>query len=181
MQYRNPTTGLPLVYVIREHDDITEEILDADYPTIDDDLIATTELDGAQYELDCQHIWGLLEPLLRKGVGWNFAKVHKTLRQGRLGYLAVKTQETGTAAHQSRKDSAYAAIAAAKYTGRGRFTFSQYVDMYMKNSNTVAELGEPIPDTKLCNDFLDGIHDPILVETVRHYQGNVNLRAFWPL
>jgi hypothetical protein len=65
-QFRNPTIGVPLSYVIREHGEVPAELLFVDYATIDDDLIMTTRLTGDQYEQDAQRIWDLLVPLWKR-------------------------------------------------------------------------------------------------------------------
>ena len=174
---RNPTTGVPLTYLLREHDEVTDEILDAAYTTIDDDLIATTLYEGDQYELDNQRLYGLFEPSVRNGVGWNYAKQHQKARNGRLAWMAVKMQATGQAASQRRKDDAYAQIANAEFTGRGRQTMRQYIDWHVGGSNELTKLGEPIPETKRCTDFLKGITDPAMRETVVRYQADAEERT----
>lgn len=96
--------------MVRDHEEVTAVIIDANYPTIEDDLVNTTELEGDRYEQDAQRVWGLLEPLVRKGPVWNYFRAFKKERQGRKGFLAAKTQATGQAAHQNRKDEAYEII-----------------------------------------------------------------------
>jgi hypothetical protein len=42
----------PLSYLIREHDEVTEEQRDAEYQSIQERLIAITSLSGTHFELD---------------------------------------------------------------------------------------------------------------------------------
>ena len=174
--YRNPTTGVTLDYLMRENDDVTADMLDEEYATIDDDLVTTTELDGDQYHLDNQRFWDLLKSLLINGPAWSHAKRFKSTRDGRSAWISIKAQAMGQAANQNRKDEAYKMMANAEYTGRGTFTFQHYIDRWVRAQNTLTELNEQVPDTKLCTDFLEGIKDPALEETVKRYWGDANLR-----
>jgi hypothetical protein len=58
---------------------------------------------------------------------------------------------------------AYAKIAAARFSGQKcNFTFDNYVEKHQDGHNTLADLGEPVPETKKVTDFLSGITDPRL-------------------
>ena len=161
-QHCNPTTGVPLTYVLRETKPVGSEARNAAYDTIDDDLIATTILQGDQYALDNQRVFTLMKPFLVGGPGLTFIKPHQKKKDGREAYLALTRQATGTAAVTIRKKEAYAAIADAKFTVRGRFSYQQYVHRHQKAHNTLAELDEPVAETKKVTDFLKGISDPSL-------------------
>ena len=56
----------------------------------------------------------------------------------------------------------YAAIADAKFTGHGHFSYQQYVHRHQKAHNTLAELDEPVAETKKVTNFLKSISDPSL-------------------
>jgi hypothetical protein len=43
---------IPLSYLVREHKEVTAEILNADYDSIQSRLIATTALSGTHYDMD---------------------------------------------------------------------------------------------------------------------------------
>jgi len=168
--YRNPS-GTPLSYVIRESAEVTQEIKDFEYATIDDDVIETTVLEGDQYELDNQRVFELvIKPFIVKGPGWAYAKKFARTRDGRAAYLAVKAQAEGPAAVQSRKDWAYAQIMDATFNGKGRFSFQSYIDRHKDAHNTLELLDEEVAEGKKVTDFLKGITDSRLAagkDTVR--------------
>jgi hypothetical protein len=69
---------------------------------------------------------------------------------------------------------AYAKIAAARFSGQKRnFTFDNYVEQHQDGHNTLADLGEPVPETKKVTDFLSGITDPRLNNSKDVILGNV--------
>jgi hypothetical protein len=81
-------------------------------------------------------------------------------KNGRAAVLALHCQCEGTSAIQSRKASAYAKISAAHYNGQHKtFTFDNYVEAHQSAHNTLADLGEAVPETKKVTDFLAGITD----------------------
>ena len=104
-------------------------------------------------------MFSLLKPLFVNGAAWPFAKAFNRAKDGRGAYLAVKRQAEGAAALQTRKAKAYAQIATARYTGRGRFNFDQYVTRHQRAHNDLLDLGEPVAETKKVTDFLKGISD----------------------
>ena len=63
-QHCNPTTGVPLTYVLHESADVPAEDFDKFYLTIDDDLNATMKHSGHQFSIDNQHVFGLYKQLI---------------------------------------------------------------------------------------------------------------------
>ncbi|KAL7561636.1 hypothetical protein ACA910_001502 [Epithemia clementina (nom. ined.)] len=161
--HRNPTTGVPLTYVLRETEQVDADALAETYDSIDDDLVATTAHNGDQFKLDCKRVFELYRPVIIDGPAWTFVKpTQQKNRNGREAYFVVKKQATGQAANTIRKKQAYAKITSAKYTGRGRFSLQQYILRHQQAHNTLSELGEAVAETKKVTDFLNGISDPSL-------------------
>ena len=156
---RSARTGVPISYLLRPHDDVTAEMLDATYDSIDDDLIATMILSGGDMAHDNHQLYDTLKGLLQAGAAAPFMAPHNRSRNGRLAYLAVKAQAEGQSALSSRKANAYAMIATARYTGKSRFTFDAYVARHQKAHNELFLLEEPVPENKKVTDFLAGIED----------------------
>ena len=77
-------------------------------------------------------------------------------------YLSVQHQTTGTAANTLQKKIAYNQIETTKYNGCGHFTFQAYVHCHQKAHNTLADLEEPVPETKKVTDFMYDISTPTL-------------------
>jgi len=153
----------PLTYIFRDKAIPDPDDFITDYETHDDYLVAVTVLGGAWYDLDNRRIYDEFKGLVLKGPGWTFIKAFDRYKDGRNAVLTLKRQCEGTSAVQTRKASAYAKIASAKYSGQKRnFTFDQYVEIHQAAYNTLADLEEAVPETKKVKDFLAGIGDPRL-------------------
>lgn len=151
----------PYTYVFRQEADVTAVTHAAVYQDHDARLVATTLLQGDWFTIDNQRVYDEFKNLVVKGPGWSFVKAFDRAKDGRGAVLALKRQCEGTSAVQSRKAAAYARIASARYTGQKRgFTFDTYVELHQSAHNTLAELNEPVPETKKVTDFLAGISDP---------------------
>ena len=88
----------------------------------------------------------------------SFIKTYDRVKDGRNAILALKRQCEGTSAVQTRKSLAYAKISSARYNGQKRgFTFDTYVQIHPSAHNTLAELNEPVPETKKVTDFLAAV------------------------
>ena len=153
----------PLTYIFRDRAIPDPADFVGDYDSHDDFLVAVTVLGGAWYDLDNRRIYDEFKILVLKGPGWTFIKAFDKYKDGRNAILTLKRQCEGTSAVQTRKASAYAKIASAKYSGQKRnFTFDQYVEIHQAAYNTLADLDEAVPETKKVTDFLAGIGDPRL-------------------
>ncbi|KAI2502036.1 hypothetical protein MHU86_12439 [Fragilaria crotonensis] len=154
---------IPLTYLIRDHEVVTQDMLDADYPTVQERLIATTALSGAHFELDNRTLYDEFKPLIVDGPGWSFVKRFDRAKDGRSAVLALKAQAEGTSAKLTRKQTAYASIASSAYLGpRKGFTFANYVTLHQAAHNELFDLDEPVSESKKVTDFLKGIRDPTL-------------------
>mgnify|MGYP001328444443 FL=1 len=154
---------IPLTYLLREHADVTPNIQDADYDNDEDHLVATTVLTGPHFTIDNTTLYEELKPLVINGAGWSFIKQFDRTKNGREAFLALKNQAEGQSAKLTRKTEAYATLKAATYRGRnGPNTFQHYVEIFQEAFNELADLDEPVPESKKVSDFLAGISDPIL-------------------
>ena len=153
----------PLSYLVREHEDVTADHLDAEYKSTQERLIATTALRGTHFDLDNRTLYDEFKPLVVDGPGWSFIKRFDKAKDGRKAVLALKSQAEGTSAKLTRKQAAYAAIASSAYLGpRKGFTFASYVTLHQSAHNELLDLEEPVSESKKVTDFLKGIRDPTL-------------------
>lgn len=153
----------PITWIFREHDMVTQAHHNAAYGDHDSRLIATTVFQGPWFELDNARVYEEFKSLVLKGPGWSFVKQYDRTKNGRSAVLALRRQCEGISAVQTRKAMAYAKIAAARFSGQKRnFTFDNYVEQHQDGHNTLADLDEPVPETKKVTDFLSGITDPRL-------------------
>ena len=169
---RNVAAGTPLIYIIRDHAEVTQEMLTAEYDSVDEDLIATSLFEGETFVADNKRVFDIMKPLILDGDGWDFVKSFRKTRDGRGAFMALKAQAEGRSAITTRKQKAYALIASATYTGKGKFSFDQYVGRHQKAHNTLLELDEPVPESKKVRDFMDGIHDSKLETDLTNVLGD---------
>ena len=154
---------IPLVYLIREHVAVTNEITTATYASPEDKLIAITVHAGEHYEVDNRTLYEELKPLVVDGPGWGFIKKFDKTKDGRGAVLALKAQAEGQSAKLTRKAKAYASMTSAAYRGQRRgYTFDNYVSIHQEAHNELLDLEEEVPESKKVTDFLKGIQDPQL-------------------
>ena len=153
----------PLTYLIREHGEVTPEIMTAEYVSTQERLIATTSHTGAHFDLDNRTLYDEFKPLVVDGPGWSFIKKFDKGKDGRGAVLALKSQAEGTSAKLTRKQAAYASISSSTYMGpRKGFTFANYVTLHQTAHNELLDLEEPVSESKKVTDFLKGIRDSAL-------------------
>ena len=61
-----------------------------------------------------------------------------------------------------QKETAYNQLATAKHNWQAHFSFQDYVHCHQKAHNILADLDEPIAESKKVTDFLNAISDPTL-------------------
>ena len=90
---------IPLTYLVREHEEVMPEIRNADYGSVQEQLIATMALSGPHFELDNRTLYDELKPLVVDGPGWSFIKKFDKKKQGRKAVLALRMQAEGTVSY----------------------------------------------------------------------------------
>ena len=65
---------IPLSYVIRDHDEVTESMRDEVYENHTKRLIACTVLSGEHYRIDNESVWVELKGLVIDGFAWSYIK-----------------------------------------------------------------------------------------------------------
>jgi hypothetical protein len=152
---------MPLTYVLRPGSDVTQEALNTVYDDIDTDLYHTAHLDDDVFKANKAQVYQLLKNVIFDGPGRYITKKYDTSMNGRAAFLDIKRQAEGTAATTTKKARAYKSIATATYSGTSqRYTFDKYLEAHQKEHVTLADLGEPIAESKKVDDFLKGITDP---------------------
>ena len=172
-QHRSVVAGMPLVYVIRDNDDvIPDDLARNDWDSVDDDLVATSSLEGETFSRDSKRVFDILKPFVMEGPGWPFVQPFNRKRDGRAAFKALKSQAEGRSAIATRKAKAYALVTTAIFTGKGKFSFDQYVGRHQQAHNELLFLEEPVAETKKVTDFLAGIRDPKLETAIQTCMGD---------
>jgi hypothetical protein len=160
---------IPLVYLTREERDVDVVLDPNDYPNPTAYLIEATILEGRHFELDNPRFYRELKSFTVNGEGWSYIKKYERSQDGRMAYLALKTQCEGTASKITRKNKAYASIANAVYSGsRRQYKFQDYINIHQTAHNEILDCDptEAVPESKKVSDFLKGITDPKLESAV---------------
>jgi len=167
---------IPLTYVYREDEIVTNETRNQTYETQEEMYAATTVLSGNHFVLDNRRIWNELKTLTVDGPGWTFIKVFEDTKNGRAAVLALVKQNEGDNSKMIRKQKAYASLGALAFSGpRKTFSFQHYVTAHMKCHNELAICGEPVSESKKVTDFIAGISDTTLSSGIAHVWGDQNL------
>lgn len=156
---------ISLMYLIRAEDEPEDDLDVDDFDSEETFLAAATVLHGKHFELDNKRFFREIKALTIDGEAWTYIKRFERAQNGRAAYLALRAQCEGTASMISRKNKAYAKIAAAVYKGpRKHYRFQDYVNAHQSAHNDIlaCDENEAIPETKKVSDFLKGITDPLL-------------------
>ena len=168
-QHRSVVAGTPLVYVIRDNDEVApDDLARNDWDSVDDDLVATSLLEGETFSRDNKRVFDILKPFVMEGPGWPFVQPFNRKRDGRTAFKALKSQAEGRSAIATRKAKAYAMVATADFTGKGKVSFDQYQQAH----NELLFLEESVVGTKKVTDFLAGICDPKLETAIQTCMGD---------
>jgi len=172
-QHRSVVAGTPLAYVIRDNDEVApDDLARNDWDSVDDDLVATSILEGETFSRDSKRVFDILKPFVMEGPGWPFVQPFNRRRDGRAAFKALKSQAEGRSAIATRKAKAYAMVTTAIFTGKGKFSFDQYVGRHQQAHNELLFLEEPVAETKKVTDFLAGIRDPKLETAIQTCMGD---------
>jgi hypothetical protein len=154
---------VPILYVVRDHREVTDEIRDSAYTSHSRKVSALLRLSGEHFDVDNVSVWEILKGLTIDGFAWSFVKRFDNTMDGRGAIEALRRQCEGKTSVKTRKNKAYASIAGAVYRGiRKNFTFAQYVAIHQTGHNKLAACNEPIPEIKKVSDFFAGINDSSL-------------------
>ena len=116
---------IPLAYTIRDHDDITDLIRNAENDTHTKRIMAIVLLSGEHYAVDNASLWEIIKTLVIDGFGWSFIKRFDKNMDGRAAILALHRQCDGKTSVKTCKNKAYTSTTSSNYRGiRKQFTFA---------------------------------------------------------
>ena len=165
-QERNTCHGCPLIYLLRDYEESTEEILGANYDDLDDYIATCLDFPNSENFLrDNKKLYQLIKPKVIDGDLWSFIQAFDDKQDGRAAYFAIYNQAEGPAAKKERVRQAHRDMQSLHYTGRNRnFPFSKYVTRHQQCHNILEEKDndEQVTETMKIEHFLNGISDPLL-------------------
>lgn len=149
---------IPLSYVYREHDEVTDEIRDAEYDTVESRISALVVLEGPFFSDDNLKVWQLLEPLVNTGDVWPFVKSFQSTGDGRGALERLRGITEGAASKVTVKALAKQSLREAKYTGQSKnFTFDSYIAKLQTAFNDLEESNDPYSESSKVDALLQGI------------------------
>ncbi len=66
-----------------------------DWDSVDDDLVATSNLEGETFPHDNKRVFDILKPFVMEGPGWPFVQAFSRKRNGRAAFKALKSRPRG--------------------------------------------------------------------------------------
>ena len=95
---------VPLSYVVRDHEEVTLAIRNAEYDSHTKRVSATLLLSGQHYNVDNESVWEIIKSLVIDGFGWNYVKRYDRSMDGRSAVLALRRQCEGKTSIKTRKE-----------------------------------------------------------------------------
>jgi len=138
---------VPLIYVLRDHQVVTDAMRDADYGDSDEYLINVVSLTTDAFKQDNARVWEIVRPLLYGTPAWDYVKTYDRTKNGRMALRVLERRGEGEAALDARRTKAETTLRKAQYTGKSkRFTLQSYINLLQ---GAFSELEECDPDYPL--------------------------------
>lgn len=150
--------NIPLSYVYRDHVVPTQEMVDAEYATSDERLMALVRLTGNTYREDNHRVWDILRPLVYGTAAWDYVKTYDTTKNGRTAFRVLEARGEGDAAVDARRTKAEEIIRKSQYTGKSRrFTLQSYINLLQGAFTDMEECGEAYSERKKVDTLVKGL------------------------
>jgi hypothetical protein len=152
---------IPLNYIIRS---VQVPVPGAVYQTEQELMIATAPLQGDQFDIDNERVYGIIKQLILEGPAWAYVTSDvDRAKNGRAAWLALRAHYEGESFLNKQKEDAYKSIESVHYKGeRSTFTFEHFTGILTKAYNDLQRYGEPVLEAKKVRDLLNKIGDPKL-------------------
>jgi hypothetical protein len=175
-------TRAQLIVILRTVMEVTEEAKTATYASIDEDLAATTVLEGPNYRDDNNRVFAFLKESL-KGSPAAFNMIQEYDRKtrpkggikenGREAFFHFKAQHEGTHSGDTRKRTADNVIRHNVFEGKSNYTMAAHVAKVNEAYATLANEGKFIDEEEKQDLFIRSIKDPELKIVVAALQADL--------
>lgn len=150
--------NIPLLYVVREHSEVTAAMRDDTYTSSDERLMNLVVLTTDEYSQDNSRVWDLLRPLVYGTSAWNYVKQYDRSEDGRMAFRVLQRRGEGDAALDARRTKAEDVITTTKYTGRSkRYTLQHYTNTLQGAFTEMEECGEPVSERRKVDTYVKGM------------------------
>ena len=158
------SSGIPLIYVIREHD---VPLPGTTYVNSLERQIANAPLNGTAYMYDNHKVHGILLSLVLEGPGYSFMCQHDETKDGRESWKSLLAHYEGRSYLEKRKNEAYKTINSIRYESKKRvFNFEKYITLHQNAHEDLRVAGEPMSERRKVTVFLQNIVSNNLISAV---------------
>jgi hypothetical protein len=164
---------IPIAYVYRDHDIVTQDIFDAEYKSSDSQLMNTVLLTHPKFDSDNKKLWDILQPLVNGGHAWPFIKRFAKNEDGRAAFLLLKLKAEGSSSVTTRKQKAWSILETTKFTGKNKFSFENFTERLEYAFSELEECNQEQQESKKVDILLRNINCSMLSSAIDHIIGNV--------
>lgn len=152
---------VPLNYVIRTIEDPKPGAV---FTTEQELMIATAPLEGDQFDIDNERVFGIIKQLTHEGLAWAYITENlNCTKDGRNIWLALRAHYEGESFLNKQQEEAYKVIDSLHYKGeRTTFMFEHFTGLLTRSYNDLQCFGEPVLESKEVWDLLAKISNPKL-------------------
>ena len=141
--------NIPLLYVLRDHDEVTPEIRDADYIDSDEFLMAVVAVSPPTtiFKADNTRVWNLIYPLIHNTNAWEYVKQFESKKNARAAWKILIGRGEGESQRDTKQVAAERSLMTLMYDGsHKRYTWATHLNKVMKAFNDLDECGKPKSD-----------------------------------
>lgn len=150
--------SLPLSYVIRDHDEPDDDMIDWEYENSDLQMMDLVLVTGKDFDVDNHRMWDELYSLVHKTTAWVHVQLFEKKKDGRKAWKSLLLQAEGTMADNARSAAAYAVLRDTTFNGKGRkVTFAMYGDKLQLAFNELQDIGEDVSNFRQVDTFIRGL------------------------
>jgi hypothetical protein len=166
---------VPLNYVIRTVETPEPGTV---FNTEQELMIATAPLEGDQFDIDNERVFGVIKQLTLEGPAWAYINENlNRIKDGRGAWLALRAHYEGESFLNKQKEEAYKTIDNLHYKGeRTTFTFEHFTGLLTRSYNDLQRFGEPVLESKKVRDLLAKISDPKLESAKQAIRINIDYK-----
>eukprot|EP00590_Aulacoseira_subarctica_P008036 CAMPEP_0172430552 /NCGR_PEP_ID=MMETSP1064-20121228/54927_1 /TAXON_ID=202472 /ORGANISM="Aulacoseira subarctica , Strain CCAP 1002/5" /LENGTH=241 /DNA_ID=CAMNT_0013176685 /DNA_START=3 /DNA_END=725 /DNA_ORIENTATION=- len=154
----NGADGVPLSYIIRDDDEITED----EYALMEGQMrrIYDAPLQGDYYERDNFQVFQKLRSLLTGGLAETYLSDYEKTGDGREAWQALLTAFEGDDAKNAAITSARNDIRTSTWERNSKnWTFDQYCLKHIRAHNILKRYDVPVDESTKVREFIRGIHN----------------------
>ena len=160
--------GVFLIYLLREHENPTNEMLAADCDTADDFLVECARIGKRNNKVhpgvmsDNKRVFGIIQQLTVGTPGHPHVKKFLKEQDGRKAWLELCKQGDGPAAQHLQLAAAQDSINNSTHTSSNNHSFTQHSAVHAEAHADFERLEEPMPERAKVQAFLDSVSAPHL-------------------